>query len=199
MLACVGLETCTMDPIGNEWVAYTQESIDSGCYEEDALFFIQVSCEQTEEHLSEKIGQAWITILAGIVGSFLYIFVLMRQLRVLDRKKGEWDVSTVTAGDYTVEFEISEDFFNKWKEDMFDVSKGKSVGESFKTFLKSEIEQQLLSDELKSRLTKSPGKGDANKERFNIAIIQFAFDNAELIAILEARGKAIKKPDFAEV
>ena len=58
----------------------------------------------------------------------MYIFSLRYALRALKKKKGEWDVSTVTAGDYTVEMDIPEKFFKKWKEDMFDEAKNISVG-----------------------------------------------------------------------
>ena len=51
---------------------------------------------------------------------------------------------------------------------------------------------------MSERLTKLPDLGfeDEPPERINIALITFAFDNAELINLLRDRGNAIKFEKF---
>lgn len=54
-------------------------------------------------------------------------------------KNLEWDVSTITAGDYTVEYQINEDAYKHFLTTQYnshDRNHGISIGESLKTYLK---------------------------------------------------------------
>lgn len=58
-------------------------------------------------------------------------------------KNLEWDVSTITAGDYTVEYKISEEAYKHFLDTQYNVNdknRGISIGESLKTYLKNEFE-----------------------------------------------------------
>lgn len=72
----------------------------------DAMIFIQLPCLIP----SDKI--VWRKILAlfiGCFGCFIYFFVQVYAHyieQVEDNRFIEWDVATITAADYTVEFDI---------------------------------------------------------------------------------------------
>ena len=56
----------------------------------------------------------------------------------------KWDVNTITAGDYTVEFEVTDQFYEDFKK-----KKGgkkpcdQSMGQYFKTWITEEMEDKL--------------------------------------------------------
>ena len=58
-----------------------------------------------------------------------------------------WDADTITAGDYTVEYEIDPEAFQKWFDDIFsgpDGDKGRiPLAYSFKSYLKEQFEKIL--------------------------------------------------------
>ena len=48
---------------------------------------------------------------------FIVLFIVMYldyMKKIQENNYVEWDVKTITAGDYTVEFDISPDFFDDW-------------------------------------------------------------------------------------
>jgi hypothetical protein len=97
----------------------------------------------------------------------------------------EWDVKTITAGDYSCELDISKEMWDTFLKEKYDVMSGKTKISAFRDFLKHELE---------SRITRLPDLGyeDPAPEKIEIAMITFAFDNAELINLLRIRGKWIK-------
>ena len=101
----------------------------------------------------------------------------------------EWDVKTITAGDYSVELDITEKQYKHFLDNVYDSLSGISKIESFKGYLKKTLED---------RLTRMPDLGyeDPAPERINIAMISFAYDNAELINLLRQRGQHIKFQRF---
>lgn len=61
-------------------------------------------------------------------------------------KNLEWDVSTITAGDYTVEYKFVEGTYDHFYNHQYlahDKSKGISIGESLKNYLIKEFEALL--------------------------------------------------------
>jgi len=101
----------------------------------------------------------------------------------------EWDVKTVTAGDYTCEFDISEEFYQRFL-DMHGGSKpaGTTMIVHFRHWITREMEEKL---------TNMPSLGfDEDVDRIKIANTTFAFDNAELINLLKQRGAAISSDKF---
>ena len=60
----------------------------------------------------------------------------------------EWDITTITAGDYTVEFKIPLEAFQKWKQDEYMApggpsEKGISHGLALTEHLSEEVERIL--------------------------------------------------------
>jgi len=101
----------------------------------------------------------------------------------------EWDVKTITAGDYTVELDIAETMWKEFIEKKYDPLCGKTKIEAFRDYIKDEMEE---------RLTNLPDLGyeEEAPDRIRIAMITFAFDNARLINLLRVRGTAIKFENY---
>ena len=136
-------------------------------------------------------------------------------------KQIEWDMSTVTAGDYTVEFPISKENFLEWKRFHYSnenglKERGVSPAIGLKIYLTEQIEELLDTwvranpDVIENNLTeKQKKKREKKREKAlkkgeplpditptKIADIQFSFNNSELIHSLRLRGKKIAYNDF---
>ena len=72
-------------------------------------------------------------------------------------KQIEWDAATITAGDFTVEFNIKEDGYDWWYNNVYpiDKNKGLSPGYSLKLYLKREIETLLTQELTKDLINES--------------------------------------------
>jgi len=113
----------------------------------------------------------------------LFVIVYIDYMRQLAKNNFvEWDVKTVTAGDYTIEFDIEERFYRVFKEN-HGASKpaDMTMVQHFKKWITAEME---------SKLKQMPDLGfeDEPQEEVKIALATFAFDNAELILLLRERG-----------
>ena len=56
--------------------------------------------------------------------SLLFVLTLVWLFKGGKIKQLEWDISTVTAGDYSVEFEIPADRYNHWYNNIYKQSGG---------------------------------------------------------------------------
>lgn len=101
----------------------------------------------------------------------------------------EWDVKTITAGDYSVEMDLPEEMYQNFEKEKFDVTLPKAKLAQFRDYLKAEMED---------RLTRLPDLGyeEEPPEQIKIAMISFAFDNAEVINLLKERGSYIKSQKY---
>jgi hypothetical protein len=116
----------------------------------------------------------------------------------------EWDLRTITAGDYTVELEITEDMYERWYADHYfnDRSKGISTGESLKRSIIDILEHILTSDYKKAvdegRFASRHHHESGHEEvkEILIADVVFAYDNADLIALLRERADYIKAAEW---
>jgi len=121
----------------------------------------------------------------------------------------EWDVATVTAGDYAVCFEINEPNYLAWKNNEYRApgggfEAGEAPALALKKHMKKEIEEKVKewanSDDpsaVEAREELFGKKGKSNKlEGAAIADIVFSFNNADLITALRTRGGHIAAQDF---
>lgn len=81
-------------------------------------------------------------MLYALMGSCLTVFVYLFTLVFFDYLKTihkvkyvEWDVKTITAGDYTVEFDLKRSTYEHWKEHYFDSTNFLSESAQFKYFI----------------------------------------------------------------
>jgi len=102
-----------------------------------------------------------------------------------------WDVGTVTAGDFTVEYQIPSVVWKKFEDAHTDHTR--SEGADFEDYLKKEFES-IISQEpsvLYPNLVVPPS--------IKIANITFAFNNAKLIALLRTRGSIVAAGQFGKL
>jgi len=133
----------------------------------------------------------------------------------------DWDMATVTAGDYAVEIEISKAAYMKWKNETYEADGGilatnpdKSPALALKEHIIEEICRNL--DEFaekvgqdgieserstKKKDKKKKKKKDSNKGvgKCTIADIVFSFDNRDLILALRERGGHVALQNFEKV
>jgi hypothetical protein len=105
----------------------------------------------------------------------------------------QWDMETITPGDYTLQYEITAQAYAYFMTNVYPeaqkVNPEVSVGESLKVYLKRELEH-VLTRTLQQRKSE-PGSENINISEVKIADIVFAFSNAELIRLLKVRGQHI--------
>lgn len=104
----------------------------------------------------------------------------------------DWDVKTISAADYTVEFRVKPEMYEHFQEKYLCETNPLSEIGQFRTYVKHEME---------ARLTDFPnlgidGDGD---DPVKIAIITFAFNNSEVIENLKLRGQYIKNEKWKKM
>ena len=120
----------------------------------------------------------------NLLGAMFFFIVLHYLTNLQDIKYAEWDLKTVTAADYTVEFRIPRPLFENFCQQR--ELRGDKQPDESKVFDFSEY----LKEKLEEILNERPIVFD--EEEIKIANIAFAFDNAQLIHLLRKRGAAIK-------
>jgi len=79
------------------------------------MFFVQVACTYTDEELVDRQIFGLYQACIGVFIS-LYMIVYLDYIRSIEMSNYvEWDVKTITAGDYSIEFDIKEKFYNEFK------------------------------------------------------------------------------------
>jgi hypothetical protein len=127
----------------------------------------------------------------GVLLVLVYLTVLHYFKRASDLNQMQWDIQTITPGDYTAQFEISAKAYTYFMSYVYPRDQQRksdiSIGESLKTYLKKELEHVLTEklNELK------PTNENLKIGEVKIADIVFAFNNAELIQLLRTRGQHI--------
>lgn len=119
---------------------------------------------------------------------YLYIFLSVEYIKSYqDNMFIDWDVNTISAADYTCEFGITEEMYENFTNKYLDETNPISEIGQFRSYVKDEMEQ---------RLTEFPGLGidgpEGDEAPVKIAVVTFAFDNAEIIKNLTKRGTYIK-------
>lgn len=105
----------------------------------------------------------------------------------------EWDVKTVTAGDYSIEFDITAAFYEAFEKTVgVERMHGKTLAQHFKIWIQQEMEKKL------SKL-EDLGFEDTPVDEIHVAVTTLAFDNAELINLLKTRGTLIRTEKWDKV
>lgn len=158
----------------------------------DSYLFLQIPCLVPSEKVK---GREVLGLMVGCVAVFIYLFTLVfiDYVKSIQQNKFiDWDVKTITAGDYTIEFDIGPDVYEKFKDRYYDVSNPITEIGQFKLF---------VTDELETILTAMPALGldgpEGDLAPVKIAILTFAFDNPQVIDWLKQRGNAIKTENWS--
>jgi len=189
---CQGKQKCEID-ISDLYKSGS--GIDSGnqCGN-DALFFLQAPClvEPSQSNLRQVIGLVGASLAVLI---YLFTVVYFDYIKSVQKNKFvDFDVKTITAGDYTIEFDIDEEIYHKFQEVYYDETNPISEAAQFKLYVQLELEQ---------RITEFPDLGidgpESADKPVKIAQITFAFHNAKVINWLKKRGKFIKTEKWEKV
>lgn len=87
----------------------------NGCSSGSAMLFVQLACTYSDQEL---VDRQIFGLYQACVGVFvaLYMIVYSDYIRSVEASNYvEWDVKTITAGDYTIEFDIRQSFFTQFK------------------------------------------------------------------------------------
>mmetsp|Transcript_10851 Transcript_10851/g.14604 ORF Transcript_10851/g.14604 Transcript_10851/m.14604 type:complete len:316 (+) Transcript_10851:248-1195(+) len=135
---CQGKEKCVMRNL-KQYVTIPAGQQGSNCFHEDSIMFVQVGCLMPDQELVVRKSSA---LILGSAGVFIALFVInyndyMR--KVAENGYVEWDVKTITAGDYTIEFDLDPTFFDDYCEQEMDawIKKSKKEGREYLSKLQS--------------------------------------------------------------
>jgi hypothetical protein len=82
----------------------------------------------------------------GCMGVFIALFFVVFVDYISSVFKNsfvEWDVKTVTAGDYSCELDISKQMWEKFVNEHYNALSGKTKIAAFRDYLKNELEERL--------------------------------------------------------
>ena len=113
---CVGQKQCVLSDL-SQYVDQSMAGFNEGqCLGEDSFFFIQVACVIPPEDFAsrQKFG-LFIGSTAVFVGLFVLNYIDYIK-KTQENNYVEWDVKTITASDYTIEFNLDPEFFKDYLE-----------------------------------------------------------------------------------
>ena len=93
---------------------WTGGSAPDECQTSEAYFYAQFECLAKESDLHTKYNRMALTVATTIVIAYLFTIALRHLYQGGKIQQMEWDMSTITAGDYTVEFKIDADRYRHW-------------------------------------------------------------------------------------
>ena len=172
------------------------------CGDPTNLLFVQYSCVQTKEQQAVKYEHLIRAVATTCLISLLFVLVLQKLYKGGKIQQLEWDISTVTAGDYTVEFDIDKNHYSRWHETYNqsggECEMGYAPALSLKRKMIEEIEAALR-QEIQRRqaegLTSLDGRKTTEPKEMNenvsVADMVFSYNNSALIHALKARGSYI--------
>ena len=108
------------------------------CLQNDARFFIQYSCRQESDQINQKRRLGLFVACLGIFMCCLFLLTIyyLSSTAYIDYKL--WDVSTVTAADFTIEWAIPESIWPKFCKTL-DESSDESKSVAFENYIKQEF------------------------------------------------------------
>ena len=77
--------------------------------------FLQYTCEQSLENQTMKYNQMCLISASAILIALLFTILMRKLYQGGKMQKIDWDMATITAGDYTAELPISLASYNEWK------------------------------------------------------------------------------------
>jgi len=180
------------------------------CGAETAKIFVNYSCIQDVADQHEKYNALVVAIALGLLICGLWTINVRWLYQGGKIQRLEWDMATITAGDYTVEFPINYTNYLKWRNEFYLLpggpeSQGISPGLALKTYLTENIETYLKQDFMASMSASQLGKKKRRKAMdrvisgIQVADIVFSFNNAKLINQLRSRGATIASQNFEKL
>lgn len=126
---------------------------------------------------------------------FIYLFTIVYfdYIKTLQKTKYvDFDVKTITAGDYTVEFDLGPNTYDEFLQNYYDPTNSIAEIQQFKLYIQLELEKRF--NQFPNNGLDGPGEQD-----IKIAQITLAFNNAKVINWLKKRGTLIKTEKWEKV
>ena len=118
----------------------------------------------------------------GIFAACIFSIVIYYFKRTSKLNQIDWDISTITPGDYTLHYEINDEGYEWFLQNVYrrngDEENGISAGTSMKLFLKAEIERILTERLHELKRTNPEDSKNIKISEVKIADIVFSFNNA---------------------
>ena len=190
---CFGKEDCSAGITVQEMMKKPAMApgVEAACFDKASLIYLQYQCEQDVDELNVKRVQALFFACTGIFISYTFLSILyyLNKVALIDFK--QWDVETVTAGDFTAVYQIPDEVWYNFEIQHED--KTRAEGSDFEDYLKHHFENlvSLQPSVLNPELDPPP--------RAKIANITFAFNNSKLIKLLKKRGAIVATGNFTKL
>jgi len=118
--------------------------VDHSCTDKDATLFVQYSCVQNYDEQAVKYEQISLAVATAVLIAFLFTVSIRYMYQGGKIVQLEWDMATVTAGDFAVEFPIKKQGYLDWKEHVYRAAggpfeNGEAPALALKKFMKHEI------------------------------------------------------------
>ena len=155
------------------------------CKGDLGTIFVQLPCKFGAEELNTRQVEGLAIACLGVFICLFFVVYLDYLKSIFKNLNIEWDVKTITAGDYSVEVDISEKMWNNFLNEIYKPELAATKMVQFRNFLQSKLEDNISA-------LPDLGYEDEPVQRINISMMSFAFDNAQLINLLKVRGAAIK-------
>lgn len=130
-----------------------------------------------------------------VVFTYLYTLVYLDYIKCVQMNEFvDFDVRTITAGDYSVCFDLEVDTYDAFKNKLYDCNNPMSENAQFKLYIKLELENRINDmDDLGFR------EEEERDKPIEIAQISFAYENGDIIEKLKYRGDYIAKEEYKKV
>jgi hypothetical protein len=110
---------------------------------DEAFVYVQMPCliEEVDAQSRRLFG-----LKAGCIAVFIYLFTVVYYdyiKSVQSNNYVDWDVKTITAGDYTIEFDLDQSTYDHWKDHYFDEKNPISENAQFKLYVQNQLEERI--------------------------------------------------------
>ena len=109
-----GKQTCQIPNLKQYLVQQPSEGTTSTCFQKESQMFVQVGCVIPPADMEGRIERG---LVVGCAAVFIALFVvnyLDYIKKTQENNYVEWDVKTITSGDFTIEFDIKAQFYADW-------------------------------------------------------------------------------------
>jgi hypothetical protein len=94
-------------------------SQDQQCRDDKGTIFVQVPCTFEQDELVTRRIEGLVIACLGVFICLFFVVFLDYLRSIFKNLYIEWDVKTITAGDYSVELEITEKMWNNFIKDIY--------------------------------------------------------------------------------
>ena len=154
-----------------------------GWNNDDSILFLNVKCIQQLDVINSKRLKIHYIVCICILISLFYLIMLYYSTKSSEISAKEWDLKTITAGDYTVWRRINQNEYDDF------LKMHTMVGSPVYDYMVK------LKEEYEIEISNQPMVNE-EWDDIKIANISFGFNNHKIINLLEKRGTAITNKDF---